>query len=211
MVQDLSCNACGASLTPESRFCPACGAAVGTDAPAAVEEAPRPKRGAGILKKVAIGTAAVIGGLFVLGLLVGDTTPEEVDDTASASQSDPGVSTALAVAATATKTPTPTPTPTPSPTPTAPPAMEDWEVCQAAERLIESQLRAPSTRKWVGNCYTGSNYRIGRDASGDYPVWTVLGEVDAQNGFGAMIRSTFMVEVTDRLNGRYDARVVAFE
>lgn len=46
------------------------------------------------------------------------------------------------------------------------------------EELVKQQLKAPSTAEFNSS------------ASGD-GTWTVVGTVDAQNGFGAMIRSEF--------------------
>ena len=90
-------------------------------------------------------------------------------------------------------------------------ALEAWQACQAAERIVEDALRAPGTREWVGNCYTGSNYRITSSIEGGRPVWLVLGEVDAENGFGALIRSTFLVQVTDLGGGRHSAEIVSLD
>lgn len=41
-------------------------------------------------------------------------------------------------------------------------------------------------------------------------VWTISGPVDAQNGFGAMLRSTYTVEVTDLGDGNHTrSRVIS--
>jgi hypothetical protein len=56
----------------------------------------------------------------------------------------------------------------------------------ACKTFVKDKLRAPSTAKFADHSvtHTGSEY-------------TVTGSVDAQNGFGAQIRSTYTCTVTD--------------
>lgn len=60
----------------------------------------------------------------------------------------------------------------------------------AAERAIKQRLKAPSTAKFPG-MFEQSAYKLAKTASGTY---ILKGWVDAQNGFGAMIRSDWYVE-----------------
>src|SRR5262245_38063453 len=56
---------------------------------------------------------------------------------------------------------------------------------QACEDAVKDQLKAPSTAKFTNERYTDSD-----------PSWLVTGDVDAQNSFGAMIRSHFTCDLT---------------
>lgn len=59
-----------------------------------------------------------------------------------------------------------------------------------AESLIEGSLKAPSTAKFSGvKAYELSDQK---------DVWVVNGYVDSQNGFGAMIRSSWEVQLDYR-------------
>lgn len=66
------------------------------------------------------------------------------------------------------------------------------DACAAAQDAIKARLRAPSTAKFPGCVFGAHEYRIGMDA--DRKNIMVLGHVDAQNGFGATIRSQFGVQ-----------------
>ncbi len=63
----------------------------------------------------------------------------------------------------------------------------------SAKILVSNKLKAPSTAKYPDNCWNGEcvtplgNYR-----------YMVKNYVDAQNSFGAMIRTTFVVIVVDK-------------
>ena len=78
-----------------------------------------------------------------------------------------------------------------TPTPTPPPEPDPVTVCRTAESMVLARLRAPSTADWTGNCWRAN----GRGRSG-YTVWKedadtaiwIIG-VDAQNAFGAMLRT----------------------
>jgi len=63
---------------------------------------------------------------------------------------------------------------------------EERKVYSAAKELVSDQLKAPSTASFPWMDY--QVYRSGDD-------WTVLGYVDAQNGYGAMLRSNWKVEM----------------
>ena len=96
---------------------------------------------------------------------------------------------------------------TATPTPQAGPRlMTQTEVCHAAEHAIEAALKTPRTRKWVGTCYNGAGYRFTTTINAEgLPVWTVIGQVDAENEFGALIRSTWQVTVVDMGGDDYTA------
>lgn len=74
--------------------------------------------------------------------------------------------------------------------------------CIAAERAIRDRLKAPSTAKFPG-CWDYET-RISRD---EQTVW-VIGHVDAQNSFGAMIRSKFVVQMRRAPGARLGLEIV---
>lgn len=96
------------------------------------------------------------------------------------------------VSASTSGAPTPTGTPIDGP-------LTQTEICQAARLAILDRLKAPSTVKWPGNCLTGRDYVFAQEAAS----WTIQGQVDSQNSFGAMIRSTWQVTVLDLGDKRY--------
>jgi hypothetical protein len=55
----------------------------------------------------------------------------------------------------------------------------------ACENAVKDQLKAPSTAKFSNERYTDSD-----------PSWRATGDVDAENSFGAMIRSHFDCDLT---------------
>jgi hypothetical protein len=57
------------------------------------------------------------------------------------------------------------------------------------ERGIKNSLTCPSTAKFNGGWLSGDGYQYGFNDNG-YPV--IVGYVDAENGFGAMIRQWFI-------------------
>lgn len=57
----------------------------------------------------------------------------------------------------------------------------------ACEDFVRDQLKSPSTAEFTGTSSTGSG------------PWTVTGEVDSENSFGAMIRASWSCEI--RLDG----------
>lgn len=78
-----------------------------------------------------------------------------------------------------------------------------WDVCK---RQITSQLKAPSTAKFP---------RITDDGviatTVDNKKWAITGYVDAQNGFGAMIRSEFLCEATHTSGTNWQVRAMLVE
>lgn len=84
-------------------------------------------------------------------------------------------------------------------------------VCQLAKSTVKDNLRSPSTAKFPDDFCTKVTFRSSVNADG-HTVWLVTGPVDAQNGFGAMIRSTYLVELVDLGDGdRYRSRLVALD
>lgn len=63
----------------------------------------------------------------------------------------------------------------------------------ACEESVANRLRAPSSAEFVRSIAT----------EGEDGVWTVSGTVDAQNGFGAMIRSFYTCKVENEELGWY--------
>jgi hypothetical protein len=68
-----------------------------------------------------------------------------------------------------------------------------------AERAVKQRLKAPSTAKFPG-MFEQSAYRISKTTNG----YILKGWVDAQNGFGAMIRNDWYVEFLRRANGEFE-------
>jgi hypothetical protein len=71
--------------------------------------------------------------------------------------------------------------------------------CIMAEEMVKKRLRAPSTASFQ-SCSEIKAY----DAGGGW--WSVSGYVDAQNGFGAKLRSTWAATVHELPNGSWEAR-----
>ena len=65
---------------------------------------------------------------------------------------------------------------------------DEFDAVAAAEKTVKSNLKAPSTAEFCKH----KEYTI--TCSGD--TWTINGYVDAQNGFGAMLRNDFIVKIT---------------
>lgn len=63
-----------------------------------------------------------------------------------------------------------------------------YAACDVAHKFVKNQLKAPSTASFQ-SCFDSV-----ATSSGD--TWTVTGYVDAQNGFGAKLRNTFVVVET---------------
>jgi alkanesulfonate monooxygenase SsuD/methylene tetrahydromethanopterin reductase-like flavin-dependent oxidoreductase (luciferase family) len=74
----------------------------------------------------------------------------------------------------------------PATTAAAAKAQLDGMICRFAEREVKDSLKSPGTAKFAG-C------RLGSKDGGAH--WTVTGTVEAQNGFGALLRSTYVVDV----------------
>ena len=70
------------------------------------------------------------------------------------------------------------------------------ELCVLAHSAVSAQLRSPSTAEFPDAFCTGITLTELQSARGER-VWRVAGPVDAQNGFGAMIRHHYVVEITD--------------
>ncbi len=69
--------------------------------------------------------------------------------------------------------------------PDSPSSDSDEETARAmCQKFVTDQLRAPATAKFSWP----EDTRVHHD---NFRVWSVVGFVDAQNGFGAMIRSDF--------------------
>ena len=64
-----------------------------------------------------------------------------------------------------------------------------YEMESMFERGIKNNLTCPSTAKFNGGWLSGDSYQYGFNDNG-YPV--IIGYVDAENGFGAMIRQWFI-------------------
>lgn len=90
----------------------------------------------------------------------------------------------------------------PAPRPSAQASADDllaMEACTLAQDAVKAKLKAPSSAKFPGCAFGAHEYRIRADEARD-TVW-VMGHVDAQNDFGAMLRSDFGVKL-ERRNGQ---------
>lgn len=65
-----------------------------------------------------------------------------------------------------------------------------------AEQTVKSALKSPSTAKFPTSIFQMNEWKVGRD----HDVVTVISWVDAQNSFGAMIRSNFAVQFSYSTN-----------
>lgn len=66
--------------------------------------------------------------------------------------------------------------------------VDGYDAQVACKTFVERQLKAPSTAKFSGLSHSGSG-----------PRWTVTGAVDAENSFGATVRSNWTCTV--RISG----------
>ena len=65
-----------------------------------------------------------------------------------------------------------------------------------AQETVTNALKSPSTAKFPTSIFEMNEWKVGRD----HDVVTVVSWVDAQNSFGAMIRSTFAVQFSYSTN-----------
>lgn len=70
--------------------------------------------------------------------------------------------------------------------------LDEWSAQVACEDAVSNMLKAPATAKF-------DNYIRSSNDDGSF---TVTGTVDAQNSFGAMLRSEFSCKVRDKGNGQ---------
>jgi hypothetical protein len=66
-------------------------------------------------------------------------------------------------------------------------SVSDVGVALACEALVKDKLRSPGTAEF-GSIWDGENSTATDNGDG---TWHVEGQVDSQNGFGAMVRSVF--------------------
>ncbi len=69
-------------------------------------------------------------------------------------------------------------------------SVDSYDACAYAQVFVKRQLKAPSTAKFP-YCSTATIVHDGN-------TWTVLSYVDAQNSFGAMLRSEFIAVIEYR-------------
>ncbi len=73
-----------------------------------------------------------------------------------------------------------------------------FEACDRAQDAVKGRLKAPATAEFPGCFLNMSEYQIRGDEQMNKII--VLGHVDAQNSFGALLRTQFGVEF-ERLEG----------
>lgn len=66
------------------------------------------------------------------------------------------------------------------------PELLELDAKRVCEEAVKDRLKAPSTAEFSG----ASASQVGDE-------WTVKGDVDSENGFGAMIRDTYTCKVED--------------
>lgn len=184
------CTKCGAALATDAQFCTVCGKRVGEGTEAATE---RPAKRTG---PVVYGIFGIIVFGFVWLVVAIARDPSQPPSTSSTTGSQ------VSAATTIPRTPTPVPTPK---------ALGRTEVCLAAHEGVKNGLRAPSTAKFPDSFCQDLTMTSSTNADG-FTVWVVSGPVDAQNGFGAMIRSDYVVEITDLGDANhYRSKVISLE
>ena len=82
------------------------------------------------------------------------------------------------------------------------------EACSEAQRAVKASLKAPASAKFPGCVMGAHEYTINTNEARD--KFSVRGHVDAQNDFGAMIRSEFIV-ILSRSGDSWTATRVAVE
>lgn len=71
---------------------------------------------------------------------------------------------------------------------------EKWKYQAKSEEVVKKVLKTPASAKF---------YRLGHyDMDKLHGILTVSSYVDAQNSFGAMIRSTFIIQYDTKDNGK---------
>jgi outer membrane lipoprotein-sorting protein len=68
--------------------------------------------------------------------------------------------------------------------------VDKFSACSMAKTFVTQSLKAPSTAKWP-TCREQEQTFVSNAGN----VWTVRSWVDAQNSFGAAIRTTYMIEM----------------
>lgn len=76
------------------------------------------------------------------------------------------------------------------------------QATQACEDKLRGQLKSPATAQFSGTDASPSDATQAADGRG----WYVTGNVDAQNSFGALIRSTWTCYAYQRGDKSWDAR-----
>lgn len=66
------------------------------------------------------------------------------------------------------------------------------ELISASQKYVKQQLKAPSTAKFPGEVWQINEYKVYTMPDG---IYGVTSWVDSQNGFGAMIRSQWLVRL----------------
>ncbi len=124
-------------------------------------------------------------GLIVLLGIIGSAADDLPTDAAAGSESS------------ATNTPTPAK------------RMSAREVCRAAQLAVMNVLKAPATAKFRGDC---NSVGPALEAETQDMVWMVDGQVDSQNGFGALVRGTYIVTIRDLGDHTgYKSNIIAIE
>lgn len=70
------------------------------------------------------------------------------------------------------------------------PTVDRSDACFMSQKFVKDRLKAPSTAEFP--MWTEDNCKVDHNGG----QWIVYSYVDAQNGFGAMIRSEYVVKMT---------------
>ena len=82
---------------------------------------------------------------------------------------------------------------------------DEWDAYWMAKQFVTDSLKCPTTATFPSSDASG----VTVDYSGGQ--WNVVGYVDAQNSFGAMIRSTYVVSMEYKGDRRWTLKAIAID
>lgn len=85
---------------------------------------------------------------------------------------------------------------------------DSMDACIAAHKAVKGELKSPASAKFPNCVFDADKYEVRRSPDG--LLTFVLGHVDSQNSFGAMVRSQYVVKF-DSSGARLDPIAVTVE